>query len=161
MRELLISVTRQELEPIDAAGRPTAGGYTAGDVDTGVNVMARSTRAAGGGPGHIVHVPCGYGLSTGGLGANYGAEGLVCTVVPVSWGRRAGGRALRGTGQHRPGQPDLAPLLSPYRTATSTVTVKGLGRPATREARASALMCRAFGPIATRSVRSAWRRRTS
>ena len=52
----------------------------------GPTVMARSIRAAGGRPGHIVHVAYGYGLFTGGLGAHYGAERLGCTVVPVSGG---------------------------------------------------------------------------
>ena len=33
-----------------------------------------------------MHIACGYGLFTGGLGAHYGAEKLGCTVVPVSGG---------------------------------------------------------------------------
>ena len=41
--------------------------------------MARSIRAAGGRPGHILHNAYGYGLFTGGLGAHYGAEKLGCT----------------------------------------------------------------------------------
>src|ERR1700728_4699952 len=45
-------------------------------LDTGATVMARSICAAGGRPGHIVHVAYGYGLFTGGLGAHYGAERL-------------------------------------------------------------------------------------
>ena len=67
-------------------GKPTVVGYTAQDVDTWSELMARSIRAAGGRPGDVVHVAYGYGLFTGGLGAHYGAERLGCTVVPVSGG---------------------------------------------------------------------------
>jgi phenylacetate-CoA ligase len=67
-------------------GQPTVVGYTAKDVDTWADVVARSIRAAGGRPGDRVHVAYGYGLFTGGLGAHYGAERLGCTVIPVSGG---------------------------------------------------------------------------
>jgi phenylacetate-CoA ligase len=67
-------------------GRPTVVGYTQGDVDTWTELMARSIRAAGGGPGDIVHNAYGYGLFTGGLGFHYGAERLGAAVVPVSGG---------------------------------------------------------------------------
>ncbi|OKK03742.1 phenylacetate--CoA ligase [Streptomyces sp. CB03234] len=67
-------------------GRPTVVGYTDRDLDTWADVVARSIRAAGGRPGHMVHVAYGYGLFTGGLGAHYGAERLGCTVVPASGG---------------------------------------------------------------------------
>jgi len=68
-------------------GKPTVVGYTKNDVDLWADVMARSIRAAGGGPGDKVHVSYGYGLFTGGLGAHYGAERLGCTVIPVSGGQ--------------------------------------------------------------------------
>jgi phenylacetate-CoA ligase len=64
-------------------------GYTAGDLSTWADVVARSIRAAGGRPGDRVHVAYGYGLFTGGLGAHYGAERLGCTVIPVSGGMTA------------------------------------------------------------------------
>lgn len=67
-------------------GKPTVVGYTAEDVDTWSQVVARSIRAAGGRPTDTVHVAYGYGLFTGGLGAHYGAERMGCTVVPVSGG---------------------------------------------------------------------------
>ncbi|MBP0457910.1 phenylacetate--CoA ligase PaaK [Streptomyces montanisoli] len=70
-------------------GLPTVVGYTARDLDTWADVMARSIRAAGGRPGHKVHVAYGYGLFTGGLGAHYGAERLGCTVIPASGGMTA------------------------------------------------------------------------
>ncbi len=61
-------------------------GYTARDIDTWSDLMARSIRASGGRRGMKVHVAYGYGLFTGGLGAHYGAERLGCTVIPVSGG---------------------------------------------------------------------------
>ena len=86
----LFAVPREQVSRVHASsgttGRATVVGYTAGDLDVWATVMARSIRAAGGRPGHLVHVAYGYGLFTGGLGAHYGAERLGCTVVPVSGG---------------------------------------------------------------------------
>jgi phenylacetate-CoA ligase len=67
-------------------GRPTVVGYTAQDIATWSELMARSIWAGGGRPGDVVHVAYGYGLFTGGLGAHYGAERLGCTAVPMSGG---------------------------------------------------------------------------
>jgi phenylacetate-CoA ligase len=67
-------------------GRPTVVGYTAQDIATWSDLMARSIWAGGGRPGDVVHVAYGYGLFTGGLGAHYGAERLGCTAVPMSGG---------------------------------------------------------------------------
>jgi phenylacetate-CoA ligase len=67
-------------------GRPTVVGYTQHDLDTWADVVARSIRAAGGRPGDKVHIAYGYGHFTGGLGAQYGAERLGCSVIPVSGG---------------------------------------------------------------------------
>ncbi len=67
-------------------GKPTVVGYTAKDIDTWSNVMARSIRAAGARPGDKVHVAYGYGLFTGGLGAHYGAERLGLAVIPLGGG---------------------------------------------------------------------------
>ncbi|MHB1501299.1 MAG: phenylacetate--CoA ligase PaaK [Candidatus Dormibacteria bacterium] len=86
----LLAVPRAQLSRIHASsgttGRPTVVGYTATDISTWADLMARSIRAAGGRPGDLVHVAYGYGLFTGGLGAHYGAERLGCTVVPASGG---------------------------------------------------------------------------
>jgi phenylacetate-CoA ligase len=86
----MFAVPRESVTRVHASsgttGLPTVVGYTADDVDTWSDVMARSIHAAGGRPGDIVHVAYGYGLFTGGLGAHYGAERLGCTVVPVSGG---------------------------------------------------------------------------
>ena len=67
-------------------GKPTVVGYTAKDIDTWTNLMARSIRAAGARPGEKVHVAYGYGLFTGGLGAHYGAERLGLAVIPLGGG---------------------------------------------------------------------------
>ena len=86
----MLAVPREQLARVHASsgttGQPTVVGYTAGDIRTWSQVMARSIRASGGRPGDRVHVAYGYGLFTGGLGAHYGAEALGCTVIPVSGG---------------------------------------------------------------------------
>jgi phenylacetate-CoA ligase len=86
----LFAVPRERIVRIHASsgttGKPTVVGYTAGDIDTWSNLMARSIRAAGGRAGMLAHVAYGYGLFTGGLGAHYGAERLGCTVIPMSGG---------------------------------------------------------------------------
>ncbi|CAM9922003.1 unnamed protein product [Chrysoparadoxa australica] len=87
----LFAVPREQVVRIHASsgttGKPPVVGYTANDIDTWSNLVARSIRAAGGKPGDIVHIAYGYGLFTGGLGAHYGAERLGCTVVPMSGGQ--------------------------------------------------------------------------
>ena len=70
-------------------GNPTVVGYTENDLSMWADVVARSIRAAGGRPGHKVHISYGYGLFTGGLGAHYGAERAGCTVIPASGGMTA------------------------------------------------------------------------
>jgi phenylacetate-CoA ligase len=67
-------------------GKPTVVGYTAKDISTWADLMARSIACAGGRPGDVLHNAYGYGLFTGGLGAHYGAERLGATVVPMSGG---------------------------------------------------------------------------
>jgi len=86
----MLAVPREQLVRLHASsgttGRPTVVGYTAEDVSTWADVVARSIAVAGGRRGDLVHVVYGYGLFTGGLGAHYGAERLGCTVVPMSGG---------------------------------------------------------------------------
>jgi phenylacetate-CoA ligase len=67
-------------------GKPTVVGYTAKDIATWSDLMARSIRAAGARRGDKVHVAYGYGLFTGGLGAHYGAERLGLAVIPLGGG---------------------------------------------------------------------------
>jgi len=67
-------------------GKPTVVGYTAKDIETWSNVMARALCCAGATKDDMVHNAYGYGLFTGGLGAHYGIERLGATVIPVSGG---------------------------------------------------------------------------
>jgi len=87
----MFAVPREQVVRIHASsgttGKPTVVGYTARDIDTWSDLMARSIHAAGGRAGDIAHVAYGYGLFTGGLGAHYGAERLGCSVVPMSGGQ--------------------------------------------------------------------------
>ena len=87
----LFAVPRERVMRIHASsgttGKPTVVGYTAQDISTWADLVARSIRAAGGRPGDMVHVAYGYGLFTGGLGAHYGAERAGCTVIPMSGGQ--------------------------------------------------------------------------
>ena len=86
----MFAVPREQVRRIHASsgttGKPTVVGYTAGDIEVWATVMARSIRAAGGRPGHLVHNAYGYGLFTGGLGAHYGIEKLGAVAIPVSGG---------------------------------------------------------------------------
>lgn len=67
-------------------GRPTVVGYTARDINTWAELMARSLAAGGATREDIIHNAYGYGLFTGGLGIHYGAEKLGASVIPVSGG---------------------------------------------------------------------------
>ncbi|MBX0289057.1 phenylacetate--CoA ligase [Hymenobacter sp. HSC-4F20] len=67
-------------------GKATVVGYTAEDLQTFAELVARSLAAAGCRPGMKVQNAYGYGLFTGGLGIHYGAEKLGLTVIPVSGG---------------------------------------------------------------------------
>ena len=67
-------------------GRATVVGYTARDIETWAECIARALRAAGANRGDIIHNAYGYGLFTGGLGIHYGAERLGASVIPISGG---------------------------------------------------------------------------
>ena len=109
----LFAVPRAQVARIHASsgttGKPTVVGYTARDLDTWADLVARSIRAAGGRPGQIVHVAYGYGLFTGGLGAHYGAERLGCTVIPIS-----GGQTERQVQLIRDFRPDIIMVTPSY-----------------------------------------------
>jgi phenylacetate-CoA ligase len=112
----MFAVPREQVSRVHASsgttGRPTVVGYTAEDIRTWAQLMARSIRAAGGRPGDKVHVAYGYGLFTGGLGAHYGAEALGCTVIPVS-----GGMTERQVTLIRDFQPDVIMVTPSYMLA--------------------------------------------
>lgn len=67
-------------------GQPTVVGYTARDIASWSELMARALSAGGAGRGDIIHNAYGYGLFTGGLGIHYGAERLGASVIPISGG---------------------------------------------------------------------------
>ncbi|VWC47051.1 phenylacetate-CoA ligase [Burkholderia lata] len=87
----MFAVPQDQVSRIHASsgttGKPTVVGYTAGDIDTWANLVARSIRAAGARRGDKVHISYGYGLFTGGLGAHYGAERAGLTVIPFGGGQ--------------------------------------------------------------------------
>src|SRR6201996_7227748 len=87
----MFAVPQEQISRIHASsgttGKPTVVGYTARDIDTWANLVARSVRAAGAKRGDKVHVSYGYGLFTGGLGAHYGAERAGLTVIPFGGGQ--------------------------------------------------------------------------
>ena len=86
----LFTVPLEEVVRVHASsgttGKPTVVGYTARDIETWANVMARALCCAGATKGDMVHNAYGYGLFTGGLGAHYGIEKLGATAIPVSGG---------------------------------------------------------------------------
>jgi phenylacetate-CoA ligase len=86
----LLAVPREQLVRLHASsgthGKPTVVGYTAADLETWTELMARSMTMAGVRPGMLIHNANGYGLFTGGLGFHQGGERIGATVVPVSGG---------------------------------------------------------------------------
>jgi phenylacetate-CoA ligase len=87
----MFAVPQEQISRIHASsgttGKPTVVGYTARDIDTWANLVARSVRASGARRGDKVHISYGYGLFTGGLGAHYGAERAGLTVIPFGGGQ--------------------------------------------------------------------------
>ena len=112
----MFAVPRDRIARIHASsgttGKPTVVGYTAQDIETWAEVMARSIRASGGRPGDRIHIAYGYGLFTGGLGAHYGAERLGCAVIPMG-----GGQTERQVQLIQDFQPDLIMVTPSYMLA--------------------------------------------
>ena len=67
-------------------GKQIVVGYTKNDMELWADCFARALVAAGATAEDIVHVSYGYGLFTGGLGADGGAMRIGATAVPVSTG---------------------------------------------------------------------------
>lgn len=86
----LMAVPLSEVVRVHASsgttGKPIVAPYTARDIDTWSNLMARTLASAGAHKGDIIQNAYGYGLFTGGLGFHYGGERLGATVVPASVG---------------------------------------------------------------------------
>lgn len=70
-------------------GRPTAVGYTRGDIAVWAETLGRTLVAGGLGLGSVFQVSVNYGMFTGGLGMHYAAEHIGATVLPVSSGNTA------------------------------------------------------------------------
>ena len=107
----MFALPREKLARIHASsgttGRPTVVGYTARDLDTWADLVARSLYASGVRAGMLLHNAYGYGLFTGGLGLHAGAERLGCTVVPVSGGMTE--RQVRLIADFRPDAISITP----------------------------------------------------
>ena len=86
----LFAVPRGEVARIHASsgtrGKLTVVGYTKHDLELWGEVVARAILLAGAAPGDVIHNAYGYGLFTGGLGLQLGAETAGLTVVPMSAG---------------------------------------------------------------------------
>lgn len=86
----LLAVDLREIVEIHTSsgttGKPVVDAYTAGDLDTWAESMARTLSAGGATRHDIVQNAYGYGLFTGGLGVHYGARRIGATVLPISGG---------------------------------------------------------------------------
>lgn len=86
----LFAVPMKEVVRLHASsgttGKQIVVGYTKNDMEIWADCFARALVAAGGTDEDIVHVSYGYGLFTGGLGADGGAMRIGATAVPVSTG---------------------------------------------------------------------------
>ncbi|NLV25157.1 MAG: phenylacetate--CoA ligase [Deltaproteobacteria bacterium] len=67
-------------------GNPTVIFHNRHDLDSWANLVARSLFSAGARPGDVFQNICGYGLFTGGLGFQYGAERLGALTIPAGAG---------------------------------------------------------------------------
>ena len=67
-------------------GNPAAVLHSQHDLDSWTNLMARSMFAAGARPDDVFQNMSGYGLFTGGLGFQNGAEKLGCLTIPAAAG---------------------------------------------------------------------------
>jgi len=67
-------------------GKPTVVGYSANDLDSWSEVVARIMTAGGVTKEDVVQIAFGYGLFTGGFGLHYGAERIGASVIPTSSG---------------------------------------------------------------------------
>jgi phenylacetate-CoA ligase len=86
----LLAVPESEIVEVHTSsgttGTPVVDAYTAKDIETWGEGMARTLCMAGAGPGDVVQNAYGYGLFTGGLGVHYGARKIGANVIPISAG---------------------------------------------------------------------------
>jgi phenylacetate-CoA ligase len=67
-----------------ATGRPTVVGYTANDILTWTELVARVMSAAGVSKEDVVQISFDYGLMTAAFGLHFGAEKIGASVIPMS-----------------------------------------------------------------------------
>ena len=86
----LMAVPMSEIVRLHASsgttGKPIVVGYTRKDLGIWAEVVARCLTAYGLTKNDSVQVSYGYGMFTGGLGFQYGAEKLGCLTVPAAAG---------------------------------------------------------------------------
>jgi len=86
----MFAVPRKDIVRLHASsgttGKSTVVGYTATDINTWADLMARTLSSAGTTADDVVHNAYGYGLFTGGLGIHYGTERVGASIVPISGG---------------------------------------------------------------------------
>jgi phenylacetate-CoA ligase len=86
----LFAVPKQEVVRVHASsgttGKPTVVGYTAKDIETWSDMMARDFVMVGVEKGDIFQNAVNYGFFTGGLGVHYGIERMGAMAVPSGVG---------------------------------------------------------------------------
>jgi phenylacetate-CoA ligase len=86
----LFAVPKEEVVRVHASsgttGKPTVIGYTAKDIETWADMMARSFVMAGVRKGDIFQNAANYGFFTGGLGIHFGIERMGAMAVPSGVG---------------------------------------------------------------------------
>ena len=86
----LLAVERERLVRVHASsgstGAPTVVAYTRKDLELWADLCARALASTGVRPGSTLHIAYGYGLFTGGLGFQAGAERLGALGVPAGPG---------------------------------------------------------------------------
>lgn len=89
----LFAVPKKDIVRIHASsgtsGKPTVVGYTAKDIDTWSDLMARNFTMVGLDNNDVFQNAVNYGLFTGGLGFHYGIEKIGAMTVPSGTGNTA------------------------------------------------------------------------
>ncbi|WP_406661419.1 phenylacetate--CoA ligase [Methanolobus sp. ZRKC3] len=89
----LFAVPKKDIVRIHASsgtsGKPTVVGYTAKDIDTWSDLMARNFTMVGLDDNDVFQNAVNYGLFTGGLGFHYGIEKIGAMTVPSGTGNTA------------------------------------------------------------------------
>jgi len=89
----LLAIPRQEIARVQGTsgttGKLTLAPYSSKDVQIWGECVARCLSMAGLHAGDILHVSYGYGLFTGGIGLDFGANVLGVTTIPMSSGNTA------------------------------------------------------------------------